>query len=100
MVMWWRTILAYWENSRPPLLAGLAAWMTKLSPCGAGIAWKRWTWALMPVVQALRASRAAGAASVSIFFLNDMITGLSVRALRSWVNQALSQIKKNLPFSQ
>src|SRR3546814_13510925 len=46
--------------------------MTKLWPCGAGMAWKRETWAGKPVAQALSASSAAGAARARIFLARDI----------------------------
>src|SRR3546814_7369226 len=46
--------------------------MTKLWPCGAGMAWKRETWAGKPVAQALSASSAAGAARARIFLERDI----------------------------
>jgi hypothetical protein len=52
-------------------------------PCGAGSAWKRETCAGKPVVQALVASKAAGAASEKTIFLSNMDQPLSDSPLSS-----------------
>ena len=50
--------------------------MTKVWPCGAGIAWKRDTWVGRPVAQAASASSIAGATTLRIFLIKDMALSL------------------------
>src|SRR3954462_11119125 len=78
---WRRTRSAYCANSSPPRSSARTGWMTKVWPCGAGIAWKRDTWVVSPVVQAVSASRKAGAARVSSWLTSDMGPSLCCTAL-------------------
>src|SRR3954463_2839195 len=97
---WWRTRSAYCENSRPPRFSALAASMTKLWPCGAGIAWKRETWVGRPVAQALSASSIAGATKAKIFLIKDMALSLFVQVARSGDGRGFVLYIERLAVSQ